>query len=100
MRLGRWYLQCYDYQIPLDIRLRSLSAGIDKRKELISIDKELLLLAAATRWLARSKASSVALLFFSEYRALSLRLSGGVSQDALNILGDMREREWMNALIS
>jgi hypothetical protein len=105
-RLNLWYeaartlQQCYDYQIPLDIRLRTLSAVIDKRKELISIDKELLLLAAATRWLARSKVSSVALLVFSEYRALSLRLSGGKCQDALNILCDMRERDWMNALIA
>lgn len=105
-RLNLWYdaartlQQCYDYQIPLDIRLRSLSAVIDKRKELLSIDKELLLLAAATRWLARCKASSVALLVYSEYRALSFRLSGGISQDALNVLADMKERDWMTHAIN
>ncbi len=105
-RLNLWYeaartlQQCYDYQIPLDIRLRSLSAVIDKRKELLSIDKELLLLAAATRWLARCKASSVALLMFSEYRALCFRLSSGKSQDALNVLADMRERNWMTNAVS
>ncbi len=102
-RLNLWYeagrilQQCYDYQIPLDIRLRSLSTVLDRRKELLSIDKELLLLAASTRWLARCKASSVALLVYCEYRSLSFRLSGGKSSDVLNVLADMKGRNWMAA---
>ncbi len=97
---GLWYeaatalQECYDHGVPLPLRLKSLSETLDRRSELLTIDKELLLLAAAARWLARSKSSSLALLVFSEYRALCLKLSGGRQEDTLGVLGDMRQRSW------
>ncbi len=105
-RLGLWYeagvvLQdCYDHDVPLTFRLRALSEVIERRQELLTVDKELLLLAAATRWLARSKAASLALLVLSEYRALSQRLSDGAAADALGVLKDLEVRSWTGIYFS
>lgn len=103
-RLGPWYecglvlQECYDHAIPLPFRLRSLARILELRPELLTVDKELLLLAAAVRCLARSKSHSLAVLVFCEYRALSQRLTDGKSIDALGVLGDLMERPWLQKL--
>jgi hypothetical protein len=101
---GLWYeaavvlQQCYDYSTPLPMRLSALSHILENRSRLLTIDKELLVLAAATRWLARSKSSSIALLVYSEYRSLSLRLSEGAIDDVLGILTDLKGRDWVQGV--
>lgn len=99
--LGGWYeagvqlQECYDHALALPLRLRQLSQCFERRERLLTVDKELLLLAAATRWLARSKSQDLALLVFSEYRALSHRLTDGIRADALGLLGDIIARSWI-----
>jgi len=103
-RLGPWYecgvvlQECYDHAIPLPFRLRSLARILELRPELLTVDKELLLLAAAVRCLARSKSHSLAVLVFCEYRALSQRLTEGRSADVLGVLGDLSDRPWLAAI--
>ena len=100
-RLGAWYdsglrlQECYDHDLPLPLRLRGLSQTLEERDRLLTIDKEALILAAATRWLARSKSHDLALLVFSEYRALCQRLSNGKTSDCLQVLRDMEGRAWL-----
>lgn len=93
-RLGAWYrsgtvLQdCYDFGLALPSRIRALGDALAARDGLVTVDKELLLLGAALRWLRRSKATDIAGLVADEYRALSLRLTEGASPDATGLLGD------------
>lgn len=78
--------KCYDADIPLIARLDVASKCLMKRHRLLAIDRELLLLAAMTRWLIRSKADDLAEVTFNSYRALCLRLSSGNSEDVLGVL--------------
>jgi hypothetical protein len=101
--MGGWYemgvhlQECYDHALPLPLRLRQLSQCFERREQLLTVDKELLLLAAATRWLGRSKSQDLALLVYSEYRALSHRLSDGMRADGLGLLADITARPWIGA---
>jgi hypothetical protein len=101
-RLGGWYeagvaLQdAYDHGVPLPVRLRAIGRILERRHRQLTIDKELLILAAATRWLARSKATSLAVLTYTMYRAASRTLSDGRRDDALGVLGDLTARPWLS----
>jgi len=85
----------YDVEVPLLRRLHRLRHVLVERRQLLNIDKELLLLASAVRWLARSKAFRLAALCYGEYRALSLRLADGASSDALGVLADVTQTTWL-----
>lgn len=82
--------ECYDFDIPLALRLRKLGLTLNQLDELVSVDKVLLVLAAAVRWLIRTKLSSLAALTYAEYCSLSLRLSSGKYQDVLGVLRDVK----------
>lgn len=100
-RQGLWYKcgvalqECYDHDIPLPFRIKTLGAVLEARAQLLTVDKELLLLAAAARFLARAKAFELAALVYSEYRALGRRLTDGGSPDALGVMGDFDGRAWL-----
>jgi predicted unusual protein kinase regulating ubiquinone biosynthesis (AarF/ABC1/UbiB family) len=85
LRLDR----CYDLEIPLVLRLDELGVAFAEATRLPTIDKELLVWAAAARWLARSKQPAPLELVLAEYRALSARVTMGASEDALGMLGDL-----------
>jgi hypothetical protein len=80
---------CYDYEIPIAVRLRKLGEILKNTNRLISVTGELLVLAAAARWLNRAHASDLATLVYDEYRALSMRLTGGQKDDSLGIISDI-----------
>jgi hypothetical protein len=86
---------CYDTSIPISLRLERVGQMLHWLRLVNSIDKELLLLAAATRWLARVKSFSLALITLDEYRAKSLRLTQGATNDVLGFLGDLLCRPWV-----
>lgn len=100
-RLGAWFdcavaiRDAYDYETPTPIRLRGVGAALEQRHRLLTIDQELLVLAASIRWLARAKAQALATLVYCEYRALSRRLTDGARDDALGALGDLMSRPWL-----
>jgi len=88
--------RCYDYSIPYIRRLEALGRLLTELNKLPTIDKELLVWAAAVRWLSRSKARSLAALVLSEYHALSLRLSKGKMVDVFGLMEDITKRDWFN----
>ena len=81
----------YDFEIPLAIRLNALGNELAEAHSLVAIDKELLVWAAAARWLARSKAVGLADLAWRQYGELSRRLTSGRSDDSLGIKGNSSE---------
>jgi hypothetical protein len=85
---------CYDDDASIELRLRRLGDVLTRVRELVTVDKELLVWAAATRWLARINFFPVAALALGEYEALSMRLSHWQHPDVLGIVSDMRRRRW------
>lgn len=81
----------YDVTIPTILRLRRLGQLLSEAHRLPSVDTELLIWAAAARWLARNRIEGLAAATLAEYRGLSLRLTGGKSADALGVVGDLAE---------
>ena len=85
---------CYDTEIPLILRLHRLGETLSRLNELLTIDKELMTLAAASRFLARSKSLALANLSLQEYRSLSEKLCSSRSKDALGLTSDLQEKPW------
>jgi hypothetical protein len=83
---------CYDTDIPIDRRVASLGKVLERLHQLLTIEKELLILAAATRWLVRVKRVEMAEFTLSEYRGQCLKLSNGQSLDTLGVLQDVGHR--------
>lgn len=81
---------CYDPAIPGILRLRRLGLQLADVAQLPSIDTELLVWAAAARWLARNRMEELAEVVRREYRGLSLRLSEGKHADVLGLLSDLQ----------
>lgn len=77
--------QFSDTAIPLIKRLDRLGACLSSRQQLISLDKELLLLAAAGRVLDGQGLEELASLVWLEYRKYSLMLSAGKTADSLSV---------------
>lgn len=86
--------RCYDYDYSFMDRLRRLGHLLSQLNNLVSIDHELLMWAAAARWLARSRSHNLASVALNEYRYLCERLSGGTKQDCLGIVSDLFQKEW------
>jgi hypothetical protein len=85
--------ECYDVGIPLPLRVRNLGLTLSMAHKQVSVDKELMVYAAAARFLSRSKCFSFAALALTRYIHLSRSVSNG-NPDALHICSDMIEKEW------
>lgn len=85
---------CHDSAYPFVSRVDGLGAILANAHQVISIDRELLLWAAAGRWLMRNHAFGLASLVIAEYSSQSLRVSQGKTRDALGISSDMFDKEW------
>lgn len=79
---------CYDFGIPYELRLRAVGEALGDLGRLFTIEDELLVLAAAARWLARSQTELLAEVTAARYRALSLALTDGASDDALGVFAE------------
>lgn len=88
-RAARQVELCYDQDIDFRLRVQGLGEVVARTAELPCLEHELLVLAAATRWLTRAHATEQAVLTAGLYRNLSLAASGGACDD---ILGTTRER--------
>lgn len=89
--------QCYDSSIPLQLRMRQLGTILSKSHMLVTLDKELLLLAAAARWLSRVKAERMMAFIAAEYKARCLTLSDGQNTDTLGVIKDLVDKKDMNS---
>lgn len=77
--------RCYDNGIPLPHRLSEIGDLLEDTGRLLTFDKELLLFAAATRFLSRYHQPVLAAMVQSEYRARSLRASDGATPDVFGV---------------
>jgi hypothetical protein len=80
---------CQDPDVTLELRVEGLGQVLARLSRLVSVDKELLVRAAAARWLASVPCDALAALARADYRALSLTLTDGARDDALGLLGDL-----------
>jgi len=86
--------QCYDTQIPLSLRMLGLGRMLSKVNQLRSIESELLVWAAASRWLANRHLFDLSSVALGQYRDLSLRISFGKYEDCLGLVSDIMQRSW------
>lgn len=80
--------RCYDEDLPVVRKLENLRDILIRTSELITIDKELLVWAAAARWLHQVNYRGLENLALQEYKQLSKRLSDGKTEDSLGVLSD------------
>jgi hypothetical protein len=85
---------CYDATSPLPVRVAALGTAFASRHEAVTVEVELLFLAAAARWLVSTRLHSFAKLALLEYQALCQKLSHGKVFDLFNVVGDLMERKW------
>jgi hypothetical protein len=85
--------ECYDFDIPYLYRLETLGNVLASTEQLFNLDLELLVWAAAARWLARSRSHALTLLVVREYQAKSLRITEGRKKDALGLVQDLHYSE-------
>jgi len=81
LRAARALERATTASLPLPARIRGLRAALDEVDEMSDVEMQVLFLAAATRWLLRSKQEGPAALVASRYRALCLSLSEGHTDD-------------------
>lgn len=86
--------KCYDNEIPMHLRLAGLGDVLGSLAALPGIDHEVLVWAAATRWLVRYQQYGWAAIAASHYEALSRQLSEGRSLDALSLKLDTASSLW------
>lgn len=91
--------RAYESERPLSTRLEALGKALERSAVMPSVDKELLLLAGAVRWLMRHKQANFAALVVAEYRSRSLALTGGRSRDALNLLVNLDDGRILAAML-
>ena len=95
---GEWFRlplllqESYDSSVDLDIRLRLLIEGLRNVHALLTIDQEILVLAAAVRLLVRVRARQFARLLYGDFTAYSYQLTDGKSADPLGLLSDLEDR--------
>lgn len=78
----------YDDNITLTTRIQNMGSVLEKLGQCHSVDKQLLIMAAAARWLLRNKIKDLFEVILLEYTALCEKMSQGRSYDLLGVLGD------------
>ena len=93
----RYLEQAYDSEVLFKKRLDDMKTALSHIRKLRSVEQELMAWLAVTRWFHRNRHSAVGSLSFSEYRALSLRVSDGKLEDALCMAEDLLSVDWHKA---
>lgn len=88
------FQKCLDDDYPLEKRFQMMGDLLDKARQMLTIDRELLVWVCATRWLARNHAYSFAKLCLHQYKTMSNTASSGATDDVLNICSDLFEKNW------
>ncbi len=87
--------ECLQYMNETDVALNLRFERLGKTLSALGSDLDpelsLVFVAAALRWLNRSKQLTFAAILLDEYRTMSLRASEGRTPDALGMMGDIQE---------
>lgn len=86
--MARELEKVYDETIILTTRLQNLGTILEKIDQCHSVDKQLLILAAVSRWLIRNKIKNLSEVILLEYESVCTKMSQGRTHDLLGILGD------------
>ncbi len=86
-----------DASIPIGVRIDGIGTTLAEVDAVPTLEFELLVRAAITRWLSRNQQYPLAELVLSEYRGLSLKATNGRRADAIGILDDLAARDWLLA---
>ena len=81
--------RCYDGKGALTSRVSALGRALEDADRIAELDQQMLVWAAAGRWLFRAKKPDLAALPLARYRALSLGLTLGHDGDVLRAAGDI-----------
>jgi hypothetical protein len=90
----RFLEDIYSEDLSIEIKLTKVGNFLDRKSRLHSIEHELFLLAALSRWAMVSRLYDFAGILLEEYRLLNLKLTRGKSQDSLGLLTDLVKRRW------
>jgi hypothetical protein len=85
--------ECYDTEIPIELRMKGLGEALESVHKLRTIEREMLLWLAAARFCSRSSQYFASSLAFAEYQSLSLRVSMGANTDVLGLAEDLRQKQ-------
>lgn len=80
--------RAYDDKILLATRLQLLGGLLEKLNHCHSVDRQILILAAVSRWLMRNKIKELFEVILLEYVSLCNKVSQGQSNDLLGVMGD------------
>ncbi|MFW7377685.1 MAG: AarF/ABC1/UbiB kinase family protein [Oligoflexus sp.] len=83
---------CYDASKPLHFRLESLGKKLDEMQAIRDPELRILFMAAAIRWLYRSKQPAFAKIILELYHGENLRFTDGKSNDVLNLIDSVADR--------
>jgi hypothetical protein len=84
----------YDSAMPMAARLQKVGRILARTNEFVTLDLELLFLAAVGRWLARSHLFSMASLVLQRYKALNVLQTNRTGADGLGLVQDLLEKPW------
>lgn len=84
----------YDDLTHSQVKMDQIGKTLSRLHFLRSVEQEMLVLVAATRWLSRNGHTSLAELCLAEYSAKCLKFSVGKTQDSLNCASDLLDRTW------
>ncbi len=93
-RCARTLEAATDPNSPVGTRLLAVAGMLETTDALATLEHEMLVWAAAGRWLARMNAFDLAGLALRRYRALCWSASEGRSPDCLRVAGDLLEKPW------
>ncbi len=86
--------RAYDTEVPLNLRLGSLREIVEDVATFISLEKELLFIAAAVRFLVRAHSYPLATFLLHLYRSKLATLNPASTKDPLGLLDDLFAKPW------
>jgi hypothetical protein len=89
-------VEMMDKDIPVETRIDRLGSAIAQTQRLSTIDKELLVMAAAGRVLARNRAHDLARICLKEYESRCLKITAGRSRDCFGLISDLYSSSWFS----
>jgi hypothetical protein len=79
----------YDPDYGMEFQHSELADALERLGKLVSLDQELLALAAIARWLDRNRVVGLRDALCHRYRLLSSQVSGGATSDCWGLIEDL-----------
>lgn len=93
-RYAKQLEDCYDSDIPIEVRMRALNEQLNNLHEVNDVDAALLILVGSARWLRSVQQNLLAASLLERYQTWSLELSAGAHDDVLAVTEDFTLDAW------